>query len=687
VGVVRTVCGLASRYLKPRVDYHLTMTMSDSVENPLVTLAFSVYSNPGAYAILIGAGVSASANIPTAWQVLTDIIVRGAELRGETIEDEAAEAWFEQKFSKTARYETVLEQFAPKPEERQRLLRGYFEPASNPDQPDDVEVVQPSAAHKAIARLVKLRSIRIIVTTNFDHLLEKALNDEGIEPTVISTAASAAGSPPMHSLDCCVFHIHGDYLYPESMRNTVEELREYPPAISEKLNQIVREYGLLIAGWSARYDPELRNVITECYSDRFTLAWIEPAGEPSEESTQIRSVHKALMMPATADYAIGRLADAVQSMKTRQARHPLTVSAVSDTAKRELSGRWTAIQLHDTWNAELENLRTDPAIDLSQYGTAQPLGGYPLLVERVEELSKVPAALVAVMTYWGNATTDEWWIQDIVRFATQPRAGGLVSLLQLRMIAGATMFYAAGVAAVASKRYEVLTRLLRLERDNPNWYGFREPAAQVLDAGRIYENIPNPNHRHYRLTQQILAEALSLNSEKLDDYWQLFEVLRLASLIIADPSFGKPASVFEAWDAKLTASLEQYPDLGSTDRDPEEIRKERGEWVRERGLALRRLADAVPLIAPHLLGHDTYAELEPWKCEIAERMCYEVVADGGGHPLVLAGFATSSTSLATALKAVSHKVGLEVRRHLFSRPGWVPRDIWLDTGLTPSETA
>jgi len=45
----------------------------------------------------------------------------------------------------------------------------------------------PSPAHRAIAQLVKDGYIKVIITTNFDRLIERSLNEVGIEPTVIGT--------------------------------------------------------------------------------------------------------------------------------------------------------------------------------------------------------------------------------------------------------------------------------------------------------------------------------------------------------------------------------------------------------------------------------------------------------------------------------------------------------------------
>jgi hypothetical protein len=123
------------------------------IEDALLALAFSLRANPGAYALLLGAGVSAPSGIPTAWGVLQDLTGRVAQLSVENPEDSVT--WYETRFREPARYETLLEKLAPTPLERQRLLRDYFEPAS-----EDLEAGRktPTAAHRAIARPVRSRS-------------------------------------------------------------------------------------------------------------------------------------------------------------------------------------------------------------------------------------------------------------------------------------------------------------------------------------------------------------------------------------------------------------------------------------------------------------------------------------------------------------------------------------------------
>jgi len=46
----------------------------------------------------------------------------------------------------------------------------------------------PTPAHKALADLVRAGYVRVIVTTNFDRLMENTLRERGVEPTIVASA-------------------------------------------------------------------------------------------------------------------------------------------------------------------------------------------------------------------------------------------------------------------------------------------------------------------------------------------------------------------------------------------------------------------------------------------------------------------------------------------------------------------
>jgi SIR2-like domain len=656
--------------------------MSDlSLDDALLTLAFSIKSNPGAYALLIGAGVSAGSGVKTAWGVLEDLVGRVAQLAGT---DDVTEpiGWYERTYGEEPRYETLLEKLAPTQLERQRLLRDYFEPTA-----EEMESGQktPTPAHHAIARMVRSGSIRVIVTLNFDRLIEQSLRAVGIEPTVIASPADVDGMAPLHTIDCCVIHLHGDYLNATSMRNTTIELEVYHPNIVRLLNEVLRDYGLIIAGWSSKYDPMLREAIASQYSPRMTLAWIEP-GPVSDTAAQLRTLKKGLLLPSDANSAFGRLSDAIAALQGRNAAHPLTVAVAVGTAKRELSGRPIAIGLHDTLNHEFTRLHDHPDFHPPSYQDDAAYGGYVAILDRVEEASRLACALVATLAYWGNTDTDRWWIEELHRFTLRPRADGLTRLIGLKSVTGSALFYSAGIAAVASQRFDLLARLLSTSGPDP-YSANRLLDAATLDPARVYE-VRNGAGRSYALIAPLLREALAVNDEALDDAWQRFEVLRLAAITMRGREFTERFGKFLTADDALALAQQSFETAERERRGVDEARVARADGVQKRGRRLGQLADLVPLAASHLLAADAHFDLGH-RIPIADRLAEDVSTEADRHPLIASGVADNPSTLSAALLAVSvaggrrgHKLAW---RPLGGQGGIIVDEIWLDSGKTPSE--
>ena len=252
------------------------MTTTDvSLDDLFLPLAFSLYSNPGAYAVLAGAGVSRGAGLPTAWDIVVELVAQMAEHDGDgtEIDSDSAAPWYESKYGRTPSYSDVVEKLALTPTERQGLLKKYLEPSEDDDESDPPG---PSKAHRAIARLMQAGIVRVVVTMNFDRLFEQALRELQIEPTVVATDADAQGLAPLHTIQHCVIHLHGDYLNAASMRNTTDELSGYGTHMTTLLLQVLKDYGLLVAGWSVEHDHALRDAVAAHYPSIFTMGWISP---------------------------------------------------------------------------------------------------------------------------------------------------------------------------------------------------------------------------------------------------------------------------------------------------------------------------------------------------------------------------------------------------------------------------
>ena len=168
------------------------------------------------------------------------------------------QAWFLETFKKPADYSDLLGQLFKVPAERQQRLKAYFAPTADEREQG---LKAPTAAHHAAADLMARGYVRVVVTTNFDRLLEQALEAKGITPVVVSNADQVRGMLPLTHQSCCVIKVHGDYLDTRIM-NTTAELEAYSPEMNGLLDRVFDEFGLVVCGWSGAWDPALRAAIT-----------------------------------------------------------------------------------------------------------------------------------------------------------------------------------------------------------------------------------------------------------------------------------------------------------------------------------------------------------------------------------------------------------------------------------------
>jgi hypothetical protein len=146
-------------------------------------LAFSVYESKGVYAVLLGSGLSRAADIPTGWEITIDLVRRVGLAQGAGEQADWGQ-WYLEKVGTEPNYSSLLEELASSQEERRSILHSYIEPSVQ-DREEGRKV--PTTAHRAIADLIANGFIRVIITTNFDRLLENALRERGIEPTIVSS--------------------------------------------------------------------------------------------------------------------------------------------------------------------------------------------------------------------------------------------------------------------------------------------------------------------------------------------------------------------------------------------------------------------------------------------------------------------------------------------------------------------
>lgn len=444
--------------------------------DPLLSLSFSVHSNPGVYAVLLGSGVSRSASIPTGWEVVLDLVRKVAALEGADCGADPA-AWYAGRFGEDPDYAKLLKVVGKRPAERQSLLRGYFEAT---DDERTAGLKQPTKAHRAIAALVQSGHVRVIVTTNFDRLMEQSLEAVGISPTVISTPDAADGAVPLAHARCTIIKVHGDYL-DTRIKNTPEELAKYDRRMNKLLDRVLDEYGLIVSGWSADWDEALRAAVERCKSQRFTTCWAarDTLTDPAQRLVQLRAASVVPGLDADAFFA--GVQQKVEALAAFNRPHPLSVATAVATTKRFLSDARRSIDLHELVFAEVEKVieaTNDQRMPCSSDAVRWNQGEARQRIEEYDAATELLAAVMATGCYWGEERYCPLWVHALSRIGSKEILSGLTNYINLRIYPATYLLYASGIASIAGNKYATLKALLldtRVRKSDKE-----EPTVEVL---------------------------------------------------------------------------------------------------------------------------------------------------------------------------------------------------------------
>lgn len=289
------------------------------MNNLLTTLSFSIYFNKGVYALLLGSGISRSAGIPTGWNIVTDLIHKLAVQYGTSNIDNP-EKWFEEQYGESPNYSTILSKLVHTQTERVNLLKPYFEPNE-----EEIEnhLKEPTKAHRAIAQLAKDGYIKLVLTTNFDRLLEKALEDVGIIPQVICHSDDIDGAIPLVHAGFTIVKINGDYIDCRFL-NTEDELADYPDKLKDYVLRIVNEFGVITCGWSGEWDKGLVNIIRSSENRRYEsyFTYCNKCENTLKELATFRCGN--VLAIENADSFFTELAERVMALSSLEGNHPLS---------------------------------------------------------------------------------------------------------------------------------------------------------------------------------------------------------------------------------------------------------------------------------------------------------------------------------------------------------------------------
>lgn len=445
----------------------------------LTTLAFSMYSNKGAYALLIGSGISRSAHIPSGWEVEEKLIQKLGASRGITESDDWHQ-WYKDKYQQSASYSSLLGEIVKTPTERVQLMKSFFEPTN---EEKEVGWKTPTKAHLAIARLAKEGYVRVILTTNFDRLLEKAFELEGITPQVIShEGAISQATPIVHSKMPTIIKINGDYIDCQ-FRNTTEELDEYPEQMKLYLRRIFEDYGLVTCGWSGEWDKGLIEIINSATHSRYN-SFFAHFGEAKNSIISLSRDRSGELMPIkNADNLFSEIYEQVMGLEKYDANSNMNHEMMMVRIKKYLSSKQYDIEFADI----IEKWGTDAYNQITKVAHYN----FPLTKDAFERYLEIhlravtPLLDTAIVTArWGK----EWHIklfgEILIKLCTKPMRDGertTEGTQYLHALASMLLLNTIGIACVKYGRFKELNSILKLSVPAGNFMGFyRKPLLSLL---------------------------------------------------------------------------------------------------------------------------------------------------------------------------------------------------------------
>ncbi|WOF15438.1 hypothetical protein F1737_01460 [Methanoplanus sp. FWC-SCC4] len=526
-----------------------------------IPVAYAMNSSPKRYALLLGAGISIAADYPSGRQIATKIILEIAKAKGKDGEIEGEQKyeecikWFDDEYNETATFDKLLNKLIDEriiqKELRSEGLRPFI---YQTDEDGNIISKQTTEAHEIIAELVKNNIVSLIITTNFDNLLENTIeNKTGIHPVVIK----ADSDPALMSIfpdKCRIIKINGDF-QDLKLKITPEDLDKYEPEIKDYIIRICSEYGLVVCGWSADYDIGLRKMISFDNVHRYPTFWcLRPDGKIPDDDTLKANLKPIPIEIESADQFFTDIQTVINRMHSIDKTQPLTVSIatkkVTDALQKPKPELILSQLIHNQTDIVLDELAKEKYVPI---GTVHAPEIFIQRTNSLTEKTKPLAAMLATIAYYDDSYYE--LVYDVIerliniRFSN-PYVGvnnleltGMVSkkkfgenLYNLRHIPALIVIYSCGIAATKGNQFNTLGALFSPKLNKSN-SGTRSPYFETVNISNItsidfcvYINKPFFGKIGYFYTfiyetcRSILNELIPSDS-RYQEYYDVFEYL------------------------------------------------------------------------------------------------------------------------------------------------------------------
>lgn len=439
----------------------------------VIPLAFAMHHSPRRYALLVGSGISRDTGILTAAEITDDLICQIAALHHNKISDQKPVDWYLKEFGSNPTFTGLFSHLAKSKDDQIAILRPYFEPKDSDGKPQKIE---PTPAHMSIARLVRDGIISVIITPNFDNLLETAIEKETGKSPVVITPESKPERMDVAGDYCRVAKINGSY--PDTaLKLTPDDLACYEKDLAGYLYHLFSEYGLVICGWSGTHDTGLTDLLTMKKTRKFAVFW-SGRDDPEKIPEVIRKkMHLVTIGIRSANEFFGDLESQIGILHSHERKTVLTVERSIQKVKESLKESRPELTLSDLVNIEVNRVLDE--LNREGFVTGTNIDGKACYQQRLEDIERVTAplaAMIATIAYYDNENYGDI-ISDVIerlvnvdRKDTFPVGNRAVShftderlnylVQQLRYYPALLVVYASGITAVNKRNLKTVEAIL-----------------------------------------------------------------------------------------------------------------------------------------------------------------------------------------------------------------------------------
>ncbi|WP_334169940.1 SIR2 family NAD-dependent protein deacylase [Zoogloea sp.] len=317
---------------------------------------------PERFSWLLGAGASATAGIPTGYQMIQEFRGKlfshtsGISQREIDVSDPIWQQRIDAHLERHAvlppkgapsEYSKAFEALYPRPEDRRQYIA------------NQVTKGTPSIGHRALGAFLTTKRTPCVFTTNFDQLVETSATVAAqLLPAHERANAVVSAIDNAERAERClrdqdwplIAKLHGDYQSVE-LKNTDDELKTQDEQLRTVLSQACQRFGLIVCGYSGR-DDSVMSALTQVLRNESPYPggiywvcqdpqWLLPAVREFLEHASLVGVQVALIRGCTFDELASDLAD-ILSMPSALTEHVFGGALQNKGAPAVLSTKWVS---------------------------------------------------------------------------------------------------------------------------------------------------------------------------------------------------------------------------------------------------------------------------------------------------------------------------------------------------------